>query len=240
MKKEEIQSHINPPVAPICEVEATQQGFVDRISGVLSTSTNYVYDNGYIYSKNGSGNLGTSLVYNGVFKGSYLSKTTSWAGSTPNPPTNGVSPDIMGGKLRLVFIGHETKNGASVWGNCSHNHTAYRGFNIIANNSGWKYCEYYSSIYNASYSQNFTASLNIDYKFMMDFTETQHRIKIIDLNDNVIFDTGLRNNMTPNSSSRQLPLQTSKWDKDRNGIYGKFYLKKFTYWDGNLLSDFLQ
>lgn len=243
MRREHNNSTQTPIESPtvLCDVRVVDGAVIDTVTGINRNNTNIKVNGNYFYTTYSSRSIGFVTVVNNAWQSVYTNKKGNWQGSTPNPPTNGVSPNYFGGKLRLVCEAYypSFRSGKSLFSTMSHNNSAYRGITIRlgTTDGNFTFGEMYSN-YNAwSYSQDFTfenISETNPYILQFDFTEDQYRLKMMTKDGTVKFDSGVRNCLT---SGRQAPIMLCSYDGSNRAILQ--YVKYFTYYDGDTCSDFL-
>lgn len=215
--------------------------FQEELSDVLYSSTNLILENQAVYYNTSLGTMSLLSVVDNTVKAVYLNKKTKWPSwVTPNPPTNGVCPYYYGEGIRLLIklYSPQSYNYGIVLSTAAHNNTNYRGFEIRQYGNDFQFCEFFNHYSTNNYTTPLvTIGYGVDNSFyiQLDFTEDNYRCKIIDKEQNVLIDTGVRANV-PSGSYYQTPIMTSNWSNNSTKMrvhYHKYYLQ-------SAINDFLQ
>ena len=243
MRREEVAiSNNNSPLIAYWRVVNNQ--FIDEISGtphVRNSNSNFRISGDYVYMSN-KGSIDVGFPVNGTFKSIYMNTKTSWAGSTPNPPTNGVSPSWFNGKIRIEVEFYEPSSDLlkNIFCNMSHNRPDYRGTCLVrsdANTYSWR--EHYTSYWRPpGWSEEFTTtsgySANDPLRMVLDLTEDYYRISFYNISGTKLYDSGVRHCLSQSSSYRQTAYMHSNWSSETVAVYVKYH----KVYDGSLLDDF--
>lgn len=220
----------------------------DISHNISATAANYLTDGNYFWATSYiqiwapvtvADNTTVESLYNYKL---YAHKQGQWFDRlTPNPPTNGVSPDYFGGGIRVeseFYINTIPINQPfQLFGNYKTNNTNPKfvsGLLVNAgttavtfqNGRGLSYCESDASrnaiIYRVDFSGYTQPTINNHMFIQWDATEQQQRYKVFDSQHVLLCDFGLRNYQSPTNANFREMMFGSDFPKQCPNVRCKF------------------
>lgn len=177
-----------------------------------------------------------------AYRSVYLNKKTLWAESNPNPPTNGLCPNVLNNKVRFEICAYyEHDYYKELVTTLSHNNKNYRGFCLYCDSHGkTKFADCrlnYIAVSNLS-DINYADTKEHPMVVQWDFTEDEFMCKVYDDKMHLKYTSGILGNLDQSGTNRQLGIMVGNWNSAQQCNPTAYY-KYIRYYDGNTCDDFM-